>query len=303
MKIRSSSHSKNFYKPNQIQIDNYLNYNNDFSKPLNIINQKRKDIQNYKNTASRDKNDINEMLNSLKSEIIEITKNIKETDNKVEYFIKKHYSSEKNKPNNQNKNSFHYQSIIPNNSSTNIKNRNLRRVFNFENDNNNSLPYNYPINAEKLINKYDNIEYPNKNKYENNYNMKNYDNYNFNNYEINNRKIKNYKTKYENTYTGNNNHNNEEKYYNNKYNDKNETMKKKIEYYNIEKKNNNIISETNLNKNIPSLNNNQNSNNINNNIIKENYLNNYSNTYYPNSLNNLELNNKLNSKINTNSGI
>ena len=299
MKIRSSSHSKNFYKPNQIQTNNYLSYNNDFSKPLNIINQKRKDIQNYKYLASRDKNNINEMLNSLKSEIIEITKNIKETDNKVEYFIKKHYSSDKNKPKNQNRNIFQYQSIFPNNSTTNIKTKHFRKEFNFENENNNSLPYKYPINAEKLINKYENIEYSNKNNNNlKNYKMNNYDNYNFNNYDNNYRKIQYDQTKYESTYPGKSNYNNEENFYNHKYQYMNEIIPKKIEHSKIEKKNNNIISEINTNKNIPSLNNNQ---ILNNNIIEENYINNYSNTYYPNSLTNLELNNQLNNKNKSNS--
>ena len=59
------------------------------------INDKRNDIINYKRDegAYLEKNNLSQLLTSLKQEIVEISKNIKDTDGKIEYYIGKNQNA------------------------------------------------------------------------------------------------------------------------------------------------------------------------------------------------------------------
>ena len=133
--MRNLSWNKKLYN----QRGNYKSNNNDFSIPLNIINQRRKDIERYKYETMKDKENINKMLNNIKIEIGEISKNIKETDNKVGFYVNKHFNFEKDKFNKEQRNPYQYQ---PYNQNNNLK----------KNINNESYKYNTfskDINPEK----------------------------------------------------------------------------------------------------------------------------------------------------------
>jgi hypothetical protein len=144
--MRNLSWNKKLYN----QRGNYKSNNNDFSIPLNIINQRRKDIERYKYETMKDKENINKMLNNIKIEIGEISKNIKETDNKVEYYIKKHYSSDK-KNNKRQEQDFY--GLNENYSSKNIINNNFRKGFNEEEKKTNKNQFfNYQPNIYRKYN-------------------------------------------------------------------------------------------------------------------------------------------------------
>ena len=181
MKRSSSSYSNNVLKPNKIEPGSYLKYSNSFlNKSKNGI--PIRNIRECKNYRSRDRNKINDMLNKLKSEIVEISKNIKETDNKVEYYIKKHYSSDK-KNNKRQEQDFY--GLNENYSSKNIINNNFRKGFNEEEKKTNKNQFfnyqpniyrKYNLRPQKLTYEYDsNYDYLNKNFEIGDYNQTKYD--------------------------------------------------------------------------------------------------------------------------------
>ena len=139
MKRSSSCSSNTIYKPNKIYPPSYLRYTYEyFQKPTNNSNQNI-NLRNFHNSRSRDNKNINEMLSSLKNEICEISNNIKETDDKVDYYIKKHCSSEKKCKNNILNMNNPSGCLIPNNSSQNL----ISKYKNYDNDEYNKNNYNY----------------------------------------------------------------------------------------------------------------------------------------------------------------
>ena len=87
-------------KPLKI-IKNNNNNNNFFNNSANRI---KENFNNNNNNKFYNSNNINNLLNNLRKEIVEIGKNIKDTDNKVEYYIKKNYSAEQINNSNYNNN-------------------------------------------------------------------------------------------------------------------------------------------------------------------------------------------------------
>ena len=139
MKRSSSCSSNTIYKPNKIQPSSYLRYTNEFfPKPRNSVNQNI-NLRNYQNSRYKDNKNINAMLSNLKNEISEIHNNIRETDNTVDYYIKKHCSSEKKCKNNILNNPIQSRGLFQNNSTKNL----IPQYKNYYNDENNKNNYNY----------------------------------------------------------------------------------------------------------------------------------------------------------------
>ena len=85
--------------PNPVPKQSYNPYSS--SSQIRTINEKREEIDQYKKVEAPflKKNNISQLLSSLKKEIIEISENIRETDEKVnDYYYKRNYSVGRSRP-------------------------------------------------------------------------------------------------------------------------------------------------------------------------------------------------------------
>jgi hypothetical protein len=122
---------------------------------------------NNKSRPRYENNHLEQMLNNLKREIVDISKNIKETDNKMDYYMNKNYDKSKKMRNNsaniskniillpkQNEtisNKGISLDVTNSNKSNNTNNKILNYLFNNNNENNNKIK-NKNINNSNNIN-------------------------------------------------------------------------------------------------------------------------------------------------------
>ena len=190
MKRSSSCSSNIILKPNKLKTGSYLEYIYDFNKTSN----NKINFQNFRNSYCKEKN-VNKIISELKDEICLINKNIRETNNKVDYFIRKHSSEKKCKNNsfqipNQSrglKQNYSSQNLISkgeNYYNEEYNKNNYNQYINNEFQNNllrQKLTYEYDSNLDFLSNGINNNEIPKPKTYnyfnkiiKNNYERKNY---------------------------------------------------------------------------------------------------------------------------------